>query len=171
MKWFSVFNENRDALYLFLRKRVASEEDARDILQELYIRISSFDSKDSVENPVAYLYRVAANMAVDFQRSSSSYQRLKSRAFDYGQSESDKAYSQSNTDPERACDADKKLQAVLASIQKLPDKCKYAFIKYRFGGQSQEEIARELGVSKHSVEKYIGKAMRKCRDTLKRYES
>jgi dipeptidyl-peptidase-4 len=51
----------------FLAKRRIIESDIKDVCQEVYLRLLRFDRGEVIQNPQAYLYRVAANVAHDFR--------------------------------------------------------------------------------------------------------
>lgn len=49
----------------FIRKRVKSEEDAEDILQDVWYQLSSIVNAEPIEQTGAWLYRVAKNKIID----------------------------------------------------------------------------------------------------------
>lgn len=69
---------------------------------------------------------------------------------------------------EEACLAEyRELENVVsASIARLPQKCREAFLLSRNQGLSYAQIARHLGVSERTVEKHISKALRCLREDL-----
>lgn len=62
------------------------------------------------------------------------------------------------------------LQArIESSMEKLPDKCREVFTMSRFKGKSNDEIAKELKISKRTVETHISKAIKTLKEELKDY--
>lgn len=57
-----LFVDHRDRLQFYLRSLSASEDDARQLAQEAYLRMLGIKRRDFVRNPQAYLYRVARNL-------------------------------------------------------------------------------------------------------------
>jgi RNA polymerase sigma factor (sigma-70 family) len=55
-------------LFGFIRKRVRNEEDAEDILQDVWYQLSNFANVADLENVGAWLYRVARNRVTDRYR-------------------------------------------------------------------------------------------------------
>ena len=163
MDWLNVFSEHRSELLHFLRGRLKNDADAQDVLQEVYLKTSKLEAKE-VSNPKAYIYKIASNLAIDYQRSSSNYGRLRNRLEQEGLS------GEPAPTPERACEAERRLQILQDVISALPDKCRRAFIMHRFGRKKVAEIAAELGVGKNSVEKYIIRAKRECYQAIEKYE-
>src|SRR5271166_5364331 len=54
-------------LHRFLSKRQFIESDIKDVCQEVYLRLLRFERTEVIQNPLAYLFRVAANVAHDFR--------------------------------------------------------------------------------------------------------
>jgi len=55
-------------LFYFIRGRVGSDEDAEDILQDVWYQFSNMMNKGPVEQTSAWLYRVARNRIIDKYR-------------------------------------------------------------------------------------------------------
>ncbi len=70
------------------------------------------------------------------------------------------------TSPEAQFQAGQRIQQVAEVLRKLPYKCRRAFILHRFEGRTHTEIARELGVSRSMVEKYLIRALDRLRQRL-----
>ena len=65
----------RARLHAFLARRVESPELADDLTQDVLVRLLQ-RKQDAVENPTAWLYRVARNVLVDHYRGRGSQQRF-----------------------------------------------------------------------------------------------
>ncbi len=59
----------RDDLVRFFAARLRSMVAAEDLVQDLYIRVANLGPGERVENPSAYLYRLASNLMLDRLRS------------------------------------------------------------------------------------------------------
>ena len=55
-------------LFDFIRRRVATDEDAEDILQDVYYQFVSHDIVEPIEQASAWLFRVAGNKVIDWYR-------------------------------------------------------------------------------------------------------
>src|SRR5688572_30723143 len=68
-EWFlnQVFRY-RPVLQRYLRKRLASEADVEDVIQDTYLRIYSLQDYRSVESPNSLLIKIAHNLAVELIR-------------------------------------------------------------------------------------------------------
>jgi RNA polymerase sigma factor (sigma-70 family) len=60
-----LFDEHNRTLISFLYARLRSEAEARDVAQEAYVRLLELDSLNAVSFMRSYLFRVAANIAID----------------------------------------------------------------------------------------------------------
>ena len=50
-----------------MRRRLRNSADARDIAQETYARLLRMDKVEVIRDPQAYVFRIAANRAYDFE--------------------------------------------------------------------------------------------------------
>ena len=58
-------------LFRFIRGRVRSNEDAEDILQEVWYQFSALTNTEAIESVSGWLYRVARNRIIDRSRKKS----------------------------------------------------------------------------------------------------
>lgn len=156
------FRENYAELLKFLARRLGDTERAADVAQDIYLRLAAIPPAGTeILNPRAFIYRVASNLAVDALRREG---RIAAHSGDSasGASVADPAPSPEIEilDRERLCLLD-------AALQELPQNARRALLMFRLDGLSHAEIARRLGVSESMVAKYIGRALRHCRDRLK----
>ncbi len=63
-----VIREYGERLFSFIRGRVKNDEDAEDIMQDVWFQFSSVVDTDSIEQASAWLYRVARNKIIDKHR-------------------------------------------------------------------------------------------------------
>jgi RNA polymerase sigma factor (sigma-70 family) len=151
--------EHNEDLIRYISRRVRSVADARDIAQEAYVRLLRLERKDLVREPLAYLYRIAANLLYEFQ--------LRQRADQAGlmRWHSELACAtDSAMDPEIEMLAlRRKMEGVLAQ---LSPKCRAVLILHRRDGLTYQEIATEIGISTSMVKKYLIQGLRHCREGL-----
>ena len=55
----------------FIRKRVKSDADARDIIQDVWYQLSALVNAEPIEQTGAWLYRVAQNKIIDKHKKTS----------------------------------------------------------------------------------------------------
>lgn len=156
----------RNDLVRFFAARLRSMTAAEDLIQDLYVRIANLTPGEPVENPSAYLYRLASNLMLDRLRSERrSTVRdgawLNVRSVEVGgQSVADEpSAEQTVSDRER-------LARLAAAIAELPPKTRRAFQLHKLEGMTQEDTARALGVSRKTVEKQIAVALQRLAGKL-----
>jgi RNA polymerase sigma-70 factor (ECF subfamily) len=157
------------ALERFLSRKLDNPADAAEVAQEAFLRVYRLQEPEKLDNARAFLFQVAANLAVDqLRRRSLHYRFLKTEESQSVDGEGAEALAGAAS-PEQILNAREKLACVYEAIDQLPPKCRQAFLLHRNSGISYSDIARELDVSVSSVEKYILQALKQCRAALARY--
>lgn len=133
-----------------LRLRFAPEK-AADIVQTAFERMLGLGAErlQTIEQPRAYLYRIARNLASDLGKSAAN--RLEE------QSEEEWA---APGDPHAALEARDFLRRIEVAIAALPDRTREIFMAHRFENLTYSEIAARHRISVSSVEKEIMSALR-----------
>lgn len=69
-KTFSkIYDQNIDKIYRFIFLKVSSQEIAEDLTSETFLRgWEAFKNQKEIENPRAFLYKIARNLVVDHYR-------------------------------------------------------------------------------------------------------
>jgi RNA polymerase sigma factor (sigma-70 family) len=152
----AVFMANRGALLRFLRARGAGE-DGEDILQELWLKVSTLSADGPIADPVAYLYRMADNLMHDRVR---ARMRRGRREQIWGEQSSEETDHHGAPTAERTLLARERLQRVQAALGNLSERSQAIFRRFRIDGVGQSEIARDEGISLSAVEKHLQRAYR-----------
>lgn len=157
------------SLERFLTRKLENPSDAAEVAQEAYLRIYRLQHPEQLDNARAFLFQVASNLAIDqLRRRTLHFRFLKAESQEQGDDEP--VYGNAETaSPEHILSAREKLQRIYRAVDMLPEKCRQAFLLHRNTGMSYSAIARELGVSVSSVEKYILRALKQCRAELVSY--
>lgn len=152
----AVFIANRGALLRFLRARGAGE-DAEDLLQELWLRVRNAPP-GPIGEPLSYLMRAANNLMLDRHRARvRGMRRDQDWAETTAPAELDVA---DDPDAERVLIGREALAEVEAALASLGGRAEAIFRRYRLDGVTIDEVAREFGVSRSTVEKDLQKAYR-----------
>jgi len=153
----TIFLECRDKLRRFLIARLRNIEDAEDVLQEAFIHLQRSLPENQILNPEAYLFKVAANLAIDRMRQEIS---RRTREKDWLE-----AHTQSGSDgyaepvQERQTLAKLDLERIATLLNELSPQVRRAFILHKLKGLSHREVSMEMGIAKSTVEKHIIKAV------------
>lgn len=156
-----LFHSARNDLRRFLSRRVACPHTVSDLMQEAFLKLMGAPPATDIRDPRAYLFRIAANIAINHGRS--SRETLLPACAPTLSDERSLEIVDERT-PERVLDGNRQLQRVMEAIESLPPRCKEVFVLYRFHNLSQANIAEKLGISPSMVEKHVIRAMRNCRD-------
>ena len=130
-----------------VRSRV-SEEDAEELIQEGYYRLSTLDSVDHIDRPDAYFFSVVRNLLL---------RRLKRErvvpidAIAEIESFSDECYPS----PEQQAGAKLDYDRMLNFIAALPERCGSIVRLRKIEGWSQKEIATHFAMTEKAVEKQV----------------
>ena len=153
------------ALERYLTRKLDNPADAAEVAQETFIRLYRLEHPDQLDNARAFLFQVASNLAVDqLRRRSLHFRFLKAESVEVGEEG-----SRDTASPEQIVSSREKLERIYQAVDRLPEKCRQAFLLHRTSGLSYSDIALELGVSVSSVEKYILQALKECRQELAKY--
>ena len=147
----------RAELMRFLGARGASADEAEDILQDLYVKLCTLRIAPVAE-PRAYLYRMTANLLFDRRRTAarrSARERLWAEA---GPALEEQIDEQPTVEQEMG--AREELAIVSRALAALPERTGEILRRYRVDGESQKEIAAQLGISLSAVEKHLQRAYR-----------
>jgi RNA polymerase sigma-70 factor (ECF subfamily) len=154
-----LFDDHNRALISFLHARLHNEDEARDVAQEAYVRLLELDNLDAIGFVRAYLFRIAANLAIDRLRHRGS--RETAMPGEFFETLSDER------SPERIAIAAEQLALVRTVVLELPDNCRRAFVWHVFGGQSTVDIGARLSLSDRMIRIYIAEALTLCRARIK----
>jgi RNA polymerase sigma-70 factor (ECF subfamily) len=155
----TAYLEKRADLVRFFQLRLRSIEAAEDLVQDIFVRVSSLDDSQ-IDNPVAYLYRLGWNMMLDKLR---QQRRTLAREEDWsGTQHTLVAHEAVAETPsaEEAVAARQRLQRIVEALGALPPKTQRVFRMHKFDGLSHAEVAAALGVSRSAVEKHVSAALR-----------
>ncbi|MBA2936465.1 RNA polymerase sigma factor [Sphingomonas sp. CGMCC 1.13654] len=147
---------NRATLLRFVAARGAGD-DAEDVLQELWIKVSAAPS-GPIANPLSYLFRAAENLMRDRHRASRQ-SILRDTAWDETNSPALPGVSDTPTG-ERVLIARAELARIEAALAAIGDRARSVFRLHRIEGLAQRDIATRMGVSLSTVEADMRKAYR-----------
>lgn len=155
-----LFRDHNRALIKFLMNRLRSSDEAADVAQEAYARMLQLHSPGTVSFLRAFLFKTAANIAIDRLRSRKAEIRRVENQFFGG-------IAQALSTEQSICDAEQ-LRLTAAYIQELPGPQREALTLSRFETLSTPEIAQRMGISERTVQHYIVESLLYIRARLER---
>lgn len=155
-KLFAIFGKK---LYYFSLKYVNVKEEAEEIVQEVFLKI--WEHRDRLDEHLsfnAYVIKIAKNLI---------FNKAQKKVNEHAYLEYYTAHTTNiNTDTEsHIIYADLEAHAN-QEIERLPPKRKQIFLLSRKIGLSNQEISKQLNISKSTVENQINKALKSLKEYL-----
>jgi RNA polymerase sigma factor (sigma-70 family) len=150
-----------------LRRKLGSEETADDVLHETWLRVHRMADPGPVQSPVAYLLRIASNVAEDRRVANG-------RLLDFVEVEELLHFADDSHDPARISESRSDVQALERALEELPRRRREIFIASRVDETPHRDIALRYGVSVRIVEREVKAALVHCagrlgRDVIQRF--
>lgn len=143
-------------LRAFVRRRVRTEHDAQDIVQDVLARLVQHDDAINSESVFAWMFTVARRAIIDRAR------KLKSNP-ETAFSESESELVEIAGDPSAVAELSRCMEPMLASLSG-DDQALLQRIDMR--GESQAALAREMGMTSSSLKSRVQRARRRLRAAL-----
>ncbi|MGA8440033.1 MAG: RNA polymerase sigma factor [Candidatus Sulfotelmatobacter sp.] len=144
----------RPRLRNFIRKRVADQSDAEDILQEVFYElVEAYRRVKPVEQMTAWLFRVARNRITDLFRSKKRTASTEPavRAEDDDEIQWEDLLPSPDAGPESSYARSVLLEELDAALDELPEEQREVFLAHEFLGYSFKELAEQTGVSVNTL--------------------
>ncbi|WP_051335425.1 RNA polymerase sigma factor [Methylocapsa acidiphila] len=158
----SLYKAHAHELHGFARRRVGRQE-AEDVVQDAYLHLLQRGMIAGLEHPRAYLFRIAANLAVDAARKTKTRSRYAEDEIEF------LGLVANSASPEATVEGAMELRLFHASLSELPPLCRTAFLLNRVDELTHAEIAKRLGVSVRTIDRHMAKAVAHLRRRLHRF--
>lgn len=142
----TIYDEYKARVYYFVKRYIQRNEEAEDVVQEIFIHIwKHFDKIKAASNPEAILFKTSKQEVANYyRRNKLNFSELTGDVEDETESG----------------DREEKLQQLEELIGRLPERRREILLKNKTEQQSYAHIASENHISKTAVEKQINKAIR-----------
>ncbi|UYB52934.1 RNA polymerase sigma factor [Xanthomonas sp. AM6] len=158
----SLFLDNYEAFRKRLRRRLGSDDLALDALQETWLRVERMGAATHPQrNPVAYLFRMAVNVASD-QRASQA------RVLTGEEIEALMDEDTGGIDPAVVAFGQSELLLLAQALQELSPRQRAILVAARIEQQPLDAIAQQHGVSLRMIGKELKRALQHCATRLDR---
>jgi RNA polymerase sigma-70 factor (ECF subfamily) len=150
----------RAGLVNYIARRIGSAQDAEDVAQDAFLRLMQSQRVEDIRQPAAYLNVIASHLIYDVH----IRQRREALVFDSHLAElaADRAVDRATNVLADRLEIDQQLIVLLSRVPTL----QAAIVVLQKGeGLSYREIARALGISAHTVKKYLCVALAQLRAT------
>ncbi len=144
-----LFQKHYDELTGYVLHKFGDNADAEDIVQDTFHNILRLPDSEHIENPRAYLYKTAYNLALNRVRKNKNHDIYLLPVDSTVQAVS----------VEKEVFAQRDIESLQNRINELPKKTRDIFLMSRIEEKKNKEISEELGISLSSVEKHIRMAL------------
>jgi RNA polymerase sigma-70 factor (ECF subfamily) len=151
-----LFDTSGARLHRLLARLTLREDVVGDLLQELFLRLWNSNGFDKAEDPGAYAYRAAVNLAFEWRRQQKTPCQL---------SEHNCPATNGPSAPGKMIRAEE-LEQVLDATSKLTDLARNVVVMRYIEQASYEEIGRRLGKKPQYMRSVCAKAMAQLREML-----
>lgn len=158
--WEALFVEHQARLVRTAFKVLDNLSCAQDVVQNTYLKLSEDRPVCEAREPVAYLFRMVRNLAIDAHRRATL-----EAGFLVGEEFGDGVAACCGT-PESLLASRQQLRLVIDALSTLPERTRSAFELHRLKGLTQREIGTRLGVSITLVNFMIRDATAHCANAL-----
>ena len=155
------YKEYADAIFRHCAFRLSSREKAKDVTQEVFIRLWNYvrEGKD-VRNIKSLLYKIANNLIID------EYRRKETYSLDRLQEES--GFDIGFDDRERI-ESEDELRNLRKVIDTIPEQYREAFIMRHIDGLSIKEISKITGDSENIISVRVHRAIEKIKKLYEKH--
>ena len=154
------------AIFRLAFRMTGNEHDAEDVVQETFLRayrqLSRYEARSSFST---WLYRIAANYALDLMRARRRHEEKRRRDSSEGRDLLE-TIAESRPGPDRTFYGDEVNKSVSAALDQLSAQERTAFLLRHFEGLSIAEIGLALGTGPNATKHSIFRAVRKLRKAL-----
>ncbi|MEL6258715.1 MAG: RNA polymerase sigma factor, partial [Pseudomonadota bacterium] len=136
-----------------LARRLGNEAEAEDVLQEAFLKFQAAERERDIDQPEAFLMRIALNLATDRSRQVRSRTERENRwgAVAFPQ-DAGLEPAAPLAEPDRALMAKQDLEALAGDLRELSPQVQRVFILHKVKGLSHIDTAERLGISRSTVE-------------------
>ena len=154
----TTYRDNEQRLIRYLAARLGSVDEARDVVQTLFLKLWSRADVPTGEALLPFLFVSARNAATDVLRA----RRNRASLIDGDDSAAMAQVADDSPGAYREVAGRRTLDLVTQILEELPEKARAAFVAYKFRGNSYGEIAEDMGISESMVRKYVLRAIAHC---------
>ena len=161
----AVWLENNTFLKKFLRGFLKREQDIEDVVQETYLKAFTVEKERDIEQPKAFLFSIAKNLALNELNRKS---RQMTGYIEECQSEINLGKTATT---EHEVEAEQSLGKYCQEVTTLPEKSRKVYLLRKVHGLKHKEIADHLDISLSSVEKHLKLGLEICRNYMREYNT
>lgn len=155
-------------LFGFIRSKVGNNEDAENLLQDVWFRFSQLTNLDELESVSGWLYQVARNRVTDFYRKQKT-ESLEDNSYENEEGElsfKEILLADDTHHPELKQFKNLFWEQLLEALDELPDKQREVFVRNELEDESLQQIADSMGENLKTIISRKGYAVKHLRERL-----
>ena len=152
-----IFEIYSSKLYLFAKGYLKSVEDSEELVQEVFTII--WEKRNQLKSGFSfksYIFTIAFNIIKKHFRQKAQFRKFVNSEL----------LSDTTSETSQQIDYNSLKAHVLRLTESLPEKRREVFIKSRFEGLTNKEIADTLGLSKKTIENHLNLALKEIRNMM-----
>ncbi len=154
------FLENSTLLKKFLTRFLGQRQDIEDVVQEAYLRAYDAEKSHEIDQPKAFLFRIARNIALNELKK-------KSRVLtDYVEHYDEPDIKNNSPTLEDELEAQEHIGLYCEAFASLPEQRRRVCLLRKVHGLQHKEIAARLDLSVSSVEKHLLRGALACQEYI-----
>ena len=169
-----IYEENAKKVLNLAYRMTSSEETARDLTQEIFIKVyKNLASFKGDSNVYTWIYRIALNHIMNYLKKEKRYKFFSimdknvTEILNEDMLEPGFAENVSISKPDKIMEKSEREQIINSIIDSLSAKYKVPFILFKYEGLSYKEISEQMNLSISAVEARIHRAKNKIIEKLK----
>lgn len=156
-----LFREHEHKLYAFVVKVLRSDAQAKDIVQDVFLKLWTIrEQLHEIGNIDAFLYRLTENKVYDHLRAAATRERTRQELW--------LRLRQAGDATPDFLEAKEYHSLIQQAIHQLPPQRRTIYLLSKEDGLKQQQIARELHISPHTVRNQLAEAFRSIRNYVKK---
>lgn len=150
------FLQHQASLKQYISRYFLPTNDIEDVSQETFLRAYKAEKKKQIDQPKAFLFRIAKNLVL------TEYSKKSRKIMDYIEDYDDSEALLDGENLEANIMAQQRVGIYCEAIATLPPQCRRVFLMKKVYGMPHKEIAQGLGIAISTVEKHLLKGIRQC---------
>ncbi len=152
----AAFVDSESVIRKFLRRFTSNHHDIEDYTQETILRALKAEQNNTIDEPRAYLFGIAKNVARrDIARKSKNI-------IGFIEDLAAKEYVSNEPSLEESIGERERMTIFAHAVASLPAQCQKVFILKKVYGYSHKEISKKMGISTSTTEKHVATGLKKC---------
>lgn len=137
----------------YFRRRVGSEDEVADLVQEVFLRVARLPDAQAIEVPDRFLFVVAANTLRDRGR------KLAARGYPIHVAIDDLEIESADISAFRVLAGKQGVEHIEIALRELPERTRDVLILKLFEEYRMADVASALAISKRAAEKHYARAL------------